>query len=282
MNPLEQIALAWHSLVETLRALFAPVLWLPWLLLGAFQAALVVALGWFAHPAVAWLAVPLARLLGGEDALHYPRIFRVLPALYSRADLAVGAVLGALVVGAATRLFAARFSGAEVRPLAELGWALRRAPLLIAVNLPLNLLLIGLSLALDAMLGRPGGSAIVRQGITVGGLVAAMLLQAAFLYATPLVAVSGLPLLRALAMLPRAFARGAFAALVLSLFAVLALLPLQGLAGLGDNLVERGTPELVAWITIAQTALGLLAGFILTGGATLVYQSSVARGGARS
>ena len=278
MRIIEQISLALHSLLATLRSLFVPPMWVPWLVLAAAQSALVASIGWFAHPAVSWYAMPLVRLLGGEDALHYPRIFRLLPALYARADLAVGALIGAVLVGAATRLFAARYSGLETRPGAELFWALRRAPALIVVNLPLNLMLVLLSFGLDTVLGRPDLAGPVRQGLAIGGLVAAMLLQAMFLFATPLVAVSELSPGAALAALPGAFRRAAFSALSLALLAVLALLPLQALAGLGDTLVERGTPELVAGMTLVQMVLGLLTGFLLTGSATLVYQTSLARG----
>jgi len=277
VSPTQQLSLAWQSLLATLRSLATPALWIPWLLLGAVQVALAIVIAWFAHPAVSWFAVRLVRLIGGEEALHYPTIFRLLPALHARADLVIGAVVGALAAGAATRMFAARFTGVEARPGAELGWALRHAPALIAINLPLNLLLVGLSLGLDVVLGRPQVGTIVRQAITLVGLGGAMLLQALFLYATPLVAVSGLGIGPALASLPRAFARGAWAALSLALVAVLALLPLQQLAGLGDTLVERGTPEMMAWMTIAQASLGLVVAFVLTGSATLVYQGDVAR-----
>jgi hypothetical protein len=137
---------------------------------------------------------------------------------------------------------------------------------------------VGLSFGLDGLLGRPDLAAPVRQALAIGGLVTAMLLQALFLFATPLIAVSELSPGSALAALPGAFRRAAFSALSLALLAVLALLPLQALSGLGDTLVERGTPELVAGMTLLQMTLGLLTGFLLTGSATLVYQSALARG----
>ena len=276
MNPAELIALAWNSLIATLRSLATPRLWVPWLLLGAIQAAVVVALAWFAHPAVSWCAVPLVRLLGGADALHYPTIFRLLPALFTRADLVLGALLGAVAAGAATRMFAARFSGRPVRVGEELGWAARHAPALIAINLPLNLLLIALSFAIDFVLERRGGG-LVGRAVTIAGLGGAMMLQAAFLFATPLVAVSGLGVGRALLTLPRVFLGGIWAALLLSALVVIALLPLQGLSGLADTLVDRGTPEIVIWVTIVQVGVGLLLGFTLTGSATLVYLGDVSR-----
>ena len=145
MNPLEQLMLAWQALRHTLPQLWRPGLWL-WVLPLALVQLTVVALLWHAaHPAVSWFMAPLLVRLTGDDTLHYPRIFELMPTLYQRADVGLGAVLGAIGIGAATPAFAARFRGEPLGGRRALGDAFRRAPALVLVQLPFNVVLFLLS-----------------------------------------------------------------------------------------------------------------------------------------
>ena len=130
MNPFEQIALAWQSLGHALRRLLRPRLWVPWLALGLIQTGLLVKLAFAAHPWVSPFFAPLVVRLAGERALHYPDLFLALPGLYSRIDLVIAALPGAIVFGAASqalRAKAQRFieqTEAE-KPLAEMAQRIR-------------------------------------------------------------------------------------------------------------------------------------------------------------
>ncbi|MEO5616606.1 MAG: hypothetical protein ABIS67_02465, partial [Candidatus Eisenbacteria bacterium] len=95
MNPLEPLTLAWQALRYTLPQLWRPSLWVWALPLGFVQLAVVVLLWHAAHPAFSWFMAPLLVRLTGNDTLHYPRIFELMPTLYHRADLVIGALLGA-------------------------------------------------------------------------------------------------------------------------------------------------------------------------------------------
>ncbi|MBI5709089.1 MAG: hypothetical protein HZC42_02130, partial [Candidatus Eisenbacteria bacterium] len=111
MSVLEQVTVAWQALLRTLAALTERRLWGPWLVLGAVQAAALGLVLLFAHPWLSWAMAPLVRWAAGEPALHYPGLMLALPGLYARADVLVGGTLGAVMVGAGTVLFAARFRG---------------------------------------------------------------------------------------------------------------------------------------------------------------------------
>ena len=58
--------------------------------------------------------------------------------------------------------------------------------------------------------------------------------------------------------------------------ALLPLLPLDALGQRSDLLVDRGSPELVAWLTAMQLLVGLAVSFLLAGSSTLVYLGAVA------
>lgn len=274
MNLLEQLTLAWQALRHTVPQLVRPRLWL-WALPLAAAELLVVALLWYAaHPLVSWFMVPLLRAASGADTLHYPRIFEVMPALFSRADLVIGAVVGSIAFGAATPAFAERFRGEPVRPWPALGGALRRAGALVLVLLPFNLLLIGLDVVLRIGVLRHGGGLIGRVAplATTG---ASLVVQAAFFYAVALVVLEGRSARDALRALPATWRPGFLAALLVSVvcFGIVTALHLPFLSP--RLLVDRGVPELAGWLTVVQIGAGLLNGFLLTGAATLLYLSAV-------
>jgi hypothetical protein len=276
MNVLEQVALAWQCLRYAFCQLLSPTLWAPWLVVGVAQSMVIVALWWFAHPWLSWVVAPLLVAAAGPEVLRYPNLFRLLPALFSRVDLVIGASLGALAAGASTALFAARAAGGEPGPSAAWRQAFGRAVPLILVNLPLTLIAVALSYGLEAWLVARGSSGEVRRTAHWMSLGAAFLCQAWFLYVNALVILGRRGWLAALAALPRTAARGWVAALFLTLATLLPLLPIQWLASTSNALVDRGVPELVGWLVVAQVGVALLGSFLLTGGATLFFQSALA------
>ena len=274
MSALEQLALAGQALGLTLRELRAGRLWAPWIVLGALQVAVLLALLGFPHPLLAWAVAPFVRAIGGDPALHYPDFYRALPALYSRADLVLGSVAGAVVTGWSTRLFAARWRQQALGVGGTWTEIAPRALTLILAQLPFQLLVLLFTGLLDRALADQGGL-VRRLGalVTLGGVAG---LQALFLYLPALVVLERRGLWRALAGLPRAWARGFWAALLLGLVALLPLLPLDGLGQWSGLLVDRGSPELVGWLTAMQLLAGLAVSFLLAGSSTLVYLGAVA------
>jgi len=271
---LEQLSLAGQALWLTLREWRAGRLWAPWLVLGMFQCAALLALLGFAHPLLAWALAPFVRVIGGEPALHYPGFYRALPFLYSRVDLVVGSLVGAVATGWSTRLFAARWR--RERLTAGEAWAevAPRVLTLVLAQLPFQLLVLLFSGLVDrALVGHGGWVQRLGYLATQGGVAG---LQALFLYLPALVVIERRGLWRALAGLPRAWARGFWAALLLGLAALLPLLPLAGLEQGSGLLVDRGTPELVGWVTAMQLLVGLAVSFLLAGSSTLVYLGAVA------
>ncbi|MBI1796589.1 MAG: hypothetical protein HYR74_06005 [Candidatus Eisenbacteria bacterium] len=274
MNPIEQIALAWQCLKHAAAQLLRPSLWAPWLVLGAVEVAVVLALAGFAHPALSPIVVPFLLRAGGEAALHYPTVFRMLPALFARADLVIGALLGSIVTGVSTALFAVRYAAVPA-PRDLLHRALARAPALVIVSLPVALA----TLVLTAGLARWAGddaTPIVRAAGGIAALGIALVVQAWFVFGVPYIVLAGRGWLAALAGLPRAAGRAMVGALFLSIVAVVPSLPFQQLARMSDTIVSRGRPEMMTWVTLAGIAASLLGAFLLTGGATLLFQTAVA------
>jgi len=275
VNPLEQIALAWQSLGYALRQLFRPWLWTPWLALGLLQAGVLAALAFAAHPWVSPLLAPLVTRLAGEPALHYPDLYLALPGLYARIDLVIAALPGPIALGAATALFRDVALARRPQPGTAFRIALRRAPALILANLPFHLLAAAWSAGVAALAGGRGD--IVAQAAHVTALAGSVLFQTLFLYASAFVVIEGRGTLGALAALPHGWREGFWAALVPSVLLLLPLLPLHLLSGAGAVIAERGRPELLAAMALAQIGVALVASFLLYGAATLVFLGGIAR-----
>ena len=274
MSLLEQLTLAGQALWLTLRESRAGRLWAPWLVLGVLQCAVLLALLGFAHPLLAWAVVPFVRATGGEPALHYPDFYRALPSLYSRADLVIGSLAGAVATGWSTRLFAARWHRETLGAGGAWGEVAPRTLALVLAQLPFQLLVLLFTALLDRLVAGQGG--LVRHAgdlVALGGVAG---LQALFLYLPALIVLERRGLWRAFAGLPRAWARGFWAAVLLGLLALLPLLPLDALGQRSGLLVDRGTPELVGWVTALQLLVGLAVSFLLAGSSTLVYLGAVA------
>ena len=275
MNPLEQLMLAWQALRHTLPQLWRPGLWL-WVLPLALVQLTVVALLWHAaHPAVSWFMAPLLVRLTGDDTLHYPRIFELMPTLYQRADVGLGAVLGAIGIGAATPAFAARFRGEPLGGRRALGDAFRRAPALVLVQLPFNVLLFLLSTFAGAWLERRGAGGLVSRVAPLAVTGVSLLIQAAFFYAAALVVLEKRSAVSAWRALPSTWRPGFLPALLVGASTLLLLLPLQAPGVSAALLVQRGRPELAGALTLLHVFAGWLNAFILTGAATLLYLSAV-------
>ena len=282
MNPIEQVTLAFQALRHTIPQLWRGRLWVWALPLAAVECAVVASLWHAAHPWVSWFMAPLLLRFGGADTLHYPRMFELMPAIYERADLVIGAILGSIAIGAATPVFAARFRGEALRPLPALVAAFRRAPDFVLVLLPFNLLLFALSSAADFWLAHRAAGGIVGRALPLVVTAGSLALQAAFFYAASLVALEGHSAWAALRRLPGTWRPGYLAAFLVSATTLLLLTPIHTPGVTASLLVERGTPELAGLLTLLHVLAGLLTGFILTGAATLLYLSVVRGPGERA
>ncbi|MBI1799886.1 MAG: hypothetical protein HYR73_09420 [Candidatus Eisenbacteria bacterium] len=271
MNAFEQVAVAWQALLRSAAKLRRAGMWIPLLVFGATQFLVLASLWSFAHPLVSWFMVPLLHRIGGDGLLRYPNVFRVMPALFGQADLALGATVGAISVGALTIRFAAGARGTPIGAGSALGLAARRALPLVLANLPFNVLVFALSFGLDWWLASRGSGGAVRKFSGLVVLSGSIVLQSVFFFVTCEVVLAGHGVLGALAAVPRAAARGFWAAMFLGVLLVLPLLPIQMLSGRSSMLIDRGSPELVGWMLVAQIVIELVIWFLLAGGATLIY-----------
>ncbi len=275
MSALEQIVLAFQGLAHALKLMLRPALWAPWLPVLALELGVIGGLWWFAHPALSWLVAPWLQRALGEEALHYPSLFRLMPGLCARANLLIGSLAGAVAMGASTALFGAWFHGRPLPPREGLRRGLRRAGALIVANLPATLLGLGFSLGLEFVLERRGGPAILVRALPLLTFSVSVALQAFFLWVNPLLMLGQRSLGDVWASLREAARIAPWTALTLSGLAALPRLPIQLATRAPGRIIDHATPESVGWLMVAQTLIVLVTAFALTGGSALAYQGWV-------
>jgi hypothetical protein len=275
VNAGEQFLLGWEALRRSARHLRSFSVWVPGLLVAGVQLAVLGALAWFAHPAFSWFMAPILRRMAGEEALRYPNVFQIMPALYGRAGLVVEALLGAIMAGATVWLFARRFEGRPAAASAGLAVAGRRAAALVLAGLPGTLLIVLVLGVSDRWLVDHGGPRLVRHAIHYGALGIALVVQAFFLYAIAYVVLEGRGVLRAWGGLPAAAQRGFWGALFISCVLYLPHLPANLLGRIVPMIVQRGRPELVTGLVGAEIVVGLLTNLLLAGGVALLFLGAV-------
>lgn len=273
MNALEQGVFTASCLRHAVPAAFRPRLWTPWWPLALAQAAWLAAIVLFAHPSIAGLMVPLLTAMAGPEVVHYPNVFRILPGLQARGTFVAFAVVGPVVAGAAALVFDAWFSGRPFAAGRALGAALRRAPALIVAQAPLQLVLVAVTFGVSAWLEGRGSSGLVVRALTLASLGASVVAQAVFLYVPVDVMLGRRGPVEAWLELPRMVGRAGVVALLLVGLAAVAGLPVQVAGGMADRVVERGRPELMVALVVAQAGFGLVMAFVLAAGAVLAYRS---------
>jgi hypothetical protein len=272
---LEQLALGLQAMRHTIAALRRPLLWAPWLVLGAMELAVVLAIWHFAHPALSWVMAPVLRAAAGPEALHFPRSLELLPVLYDRADVVLGGLLGSILIGASTPMFADHFRGTPPDLRAALAMAARRAPALVVVQLPFNLIVTGLLYGVGGWVAAHGGGGRLVRIAGFGLAGASLVVQAALFYVTARMVLGGRGALGSLAGVPSTWRRGFAPALLVGALTLVVLLPLHWLSGQQNLVVARGRPELVGWLALLELTAGLINWFLLTGCATLLYLTAL-------
>ncbi len=256
MNPIEQGLLAVQGVWRTLRAARLPALGLPWLVWAALMCALALGFAWGAHPALSWLAVPVANALRRGDVFRYPSLFEQLPAIVARIEDLASIVLVPLASGLTTAACEEHFSGR--RPTLTGAWArvAPRAFALIVATLPITL-----------------GAWLLHLGADM--LLATRISSFTRHYAPEVAAVATLAVRSLCAYAGATWPKGLLAAIVFTLLGDLLVAPFVLLVRQAPVVVDRGVPELVLVLLVARYVAGAIAGLAVAGAATLVFLSEV-------
>lgn len=271
MNLFRSIGVAGWAWRSVLPLSIRPAIWLPFLIIAAFQGLALLVLTNFHNPALLPVALPIVNLLGGGEATHYPFFFFALPTLYSRAGIAIAVFISSVAAGAATLLFARHFG---VEPGTDGPWktAIRRAPVLIAVGLLFSGILFGISM-LPSLFPQEQvlGSRVLRWGSRLMTLGLFILVQSLAAYSTAWIVLRGHQIFPAVRDSIRVTIRTFLPTLIVFGVPALLIYPLSYLASRGDLFVTKLNPETVTMILGIRIGLELILTFFLVGAITRLF-----------
>jgi hypothetical protein len=240
------------------------------LIIAASQVVVLVLLLSFHRSAVLPFVLPVIQLVIGDAATHYPLFFFALPAVFSRVDLAISALVASLMVGIATLMFASVYHGKSQ----EGAWktALKRYPVLLGTTIVMLTVLFLVSKA-QSLVPQDSfrGNAMIRWGTRAGVLLVFILVQSLFAYGSAWIVLRGRSVLAAIRDSIRLAWRTLLPTFLLIAIPTLLLYPINYLTGRPDLIADKFRPETMVGILGVKIALEVILGFLLVGAITRVF-----------
>ncbi len=268
-NQMRYFLEAWKNSVQSLKQAQILVLFFGYAIL---QIIILLSLIFFAYAPLSGLYVPMIQKLFGEPALHYPNNYLVLPTLFTWANIILSGLIGILIVGAGTDLFAAKFTQKQV----TIGMGFRDTLpkylfLFIAwfiETLIVTLILIGTPILLAKLM--PEVQGIVTQSITT---FLALFFSAMFAYTTALIILEKKGAIAAVAKSLSLFGKFPVISFLLIALPNIIKMPLELLSGKTQFLIAKFNPEIIGIILGLSIIISIFANYFLVGTVTRFFIS---------
>ncbi len=237
-------------------------LWLPFLVVALLQVIVLFILVSFFSPLLAWILVPVLKGAYGEAVLHYPNFYLFLPAVFNRANIIAGLLLGVVLDGAAALMFCDHFSGNRISFLGGLRAALSKywrlfvlgllgLPVILVMRIPF--LLLG-----DVVTESPRRELALEVGCMILGVTYAGI----FAYAVPGVIWRGKKTLAAIADSWRIFVGNFFSTFLFISIPLAISFPVNMLKRQGSVLITKFNPEIVIWLAVLGVFVSIFVSFL--------------------
>lgn len=250
------------ALANARQVLMSPSILIPFLVFGLVQCLLLTMFAFFTAAPLSSFMPTVIAALGGEEALHYPTHFVLLPATYRALYLPLVATLGFALWSLAVWTMIAHHESAS-----RIGARSFRKTLPSIVGV--GVVFVGVTVAMGrglalvaAML--PEGMALKLATLVV--IVITACAQALLVYAPVALRLRGGNPLSAIRTSARYALRNFGATALLVLTVLLIHLPLDGLLGRADIVAARFHPEAVFQLMLGSIVLEVITAFVLFAG----------------
>lgn len=250
-----------RSLEESVAMLRSPSILLPFVIFAAIQSLVLIACAFFNVPPLSTFMVPVVAFISGEQSLHFPMHFVLLPGLYHSLYLPltviVGFVLFGLAVSRMVDFYQRQGSRAAKRPSIA-----RSAPSMMVIGL-VYVLLATVPVLLSEYVGSRMGGGPPRKALSVAGVVISLSLQVLLVYSLLFLSTGARGAFAAIGR-SLAFARSRFVLtflLVLTVYVVHR--PVDYVLSRPDKVVLRFDPEMVFFLLLGGVVLELVTSYLL-------------------
>ncbi len=246
--------------------------YIPFLIYAVVQVLLLYGLNNFARSPFAVVLVPLVRRLFGEAALHYPNFYMVLASLYSQMNIVLSGLVGIVMVGTATYIFAGGFNNRPVSFGQALGAVMKKYGLLFLIWLMVSAMIFAVILGfpyLVAQLLQP--SYMLGRVVEMIGLLLGILTASIFSYTSALIILDNQKLLKTLSTTLAMFKSNAGTTFLLVAIPTLFYFPISYLSRRIDLIVSKFSPEMIVVVLGVGILITFISGYIQTSTITRFY-----------
>jgi|Deesub1362B_J571_1020462.scaffolds.fasta_scaffold00832_6 hypothetical protein len=261
----------WAIWVDCLKALKYPKLLTPFLLFAFLEFLILGMLLNFYEAPFAGILVPLIKRFFGEQYLHYPNNFVILPFLFQNLNLLLTGVIGVVIVGMAISMFAEFFRNQKAAFFASLNLALSKYWRLIFIwfieTVAVLLITVGGPICYIQFLGKGGGF----RAVEVLSFFVGLWIFAVFAYATIGVIWDGLKIREALKMSLRIFVKNWFFTYVFIFIPNIIIWPFNYLASQTGFVLSKFNPQMVVYLLMTVILLSIFTNYFLVTTLTRCY-----------
>lgn len=272
MKIIEQFRSLWIAWKDCFKALRHMKIFSWFMLYGLLQVVFLLVLVYYVYPPISMLVVPVVKKFFGELALHYPTYFLVLPTLFSWVNLILGGIIGILIVGVTTTLFARSYRQKTLDVKTSLKWTWSKYLILFSVwaveSACSVFILLKLPLFLRNLSLFENRGFLSIQFVTT---IFAIIVGAFFAYTTALIVLDNEGVLSALKRSFLLFIKYPLISILLVAIPNFIKLPLDLLSGKADLIISKFNPEMVVIILGLSIIVAIFANFFLVGTVTRYF-----------
>jgi len=268
-NKFIQIVWLW---LQCFKSMQRTITLLPFIIYAMVQFFFLMSLVFFIYEPFASVYMPLIKGLFGERAFHYPDFFYVLTPFFNQGNIILSGILGVLVIGISTHLFALTFRDEKPSCSRAVKISLSRYGALLFIWFMETLL------ALALIVGLPGLIIKILQpqynierlfeflGILLGTLVTSI-----FAFTSALIILDNQKISDAIYRAFFLFKNNAIMTFVLVAVPALLHFPISYLTKKNDLLVTKFSPEMIVFILGLGILISFFAGYFQIGALTRFY-----------
>lgn len=259
----------WMQCFKSMRSIKTFV---PFLLYAILQIALLFSLVNFSQAPFSKIFIPLIRKLFGEPALHYPNFFLVLSPLYSQINIVLSGLIGIVIIGMATYVFAGVFTRERHSINQSFKITMSKYGVLFIVWIIETaftlLMIIGLPLLLKNLL-QPSYS--ISRIFDMVGLLFAIIMASFFAYTTVLIILDHQKLFQALKNTFSIFKMNSVTTFILIAVPTMIYFPVNFLAGKAPVMINKFSPETITLILGVGIFISFFTSYFQIGSITRFY-----------
>lgn len=244
----------------------------PFLLYGLVQVLLLYSLVNFARPPFSSHLVPIIRKIFGESALHYPNFLYVLAPFYNQVNLILSGLLGIVVIGMGTHLFAFTFSGKKTNLGQSVKSTMPRYGLLFIIWIFETAFTIAMVIGVPYLLNKllqPGYS--ISRYIELGGLFLGIAIASIFAYTTALIVLDRQKILKTLSQTFSIFKKNSITTFLLIALPTFLYYPINFLTRKSVVLISKFSPQIIVLLLSTGIFIAFIATYFQIGAITRFY-----------